>query len=143
MLPHLGRLTIYTRRIPEMTAFYGKFFGYRATPCPDPRMVELVAPGPGIALRLHPAAKGQKMGQSLVKLVFDVEDVEDFCRETKTKGLTFGAIHRGEGYCFANAKDPSGNSICVSSAAFAAGGQMDEYFLDDRKQPMPQSRKTW
>lgn len=118
MPPPLGRLTIYTRRIPEMVDFYCRHFGFTATACPDPRMVELVPDGPGAAIRLLPAGKGQKMGQALVKLVFDVEDVEGFCREAKARGLTFGKIHQGEGYCFANAKDPSGNSVCVSSAGF-------------------------
>lgn len=84
-------------------------------------MVELLPPGPGAALTLHPAGKSQKMGQSLVKLTFDIENVEGFRHEAKAKGLDCGAIHRGDGYCFANAKDPSGNSICISSAAFAAG----------------------
>ena len=58
------------------------------------------------------------MGQALVKLVFDVEDVEGFCAEAGAKGLPFGKIHKGPGYRFANAKDPSGKSVCVSSAAF-------------------------
>ncbi len=67
---------------------------------------------------LHPLGAGRKVGQTLVKLVFDVEDVEEFCRNSEKRGLKFGAVHRADGYCFANAKDPAQNSISVSSRAF-------------------------
>jgi hypothetical protein len=32
--------------------------------------------------------------------------------------LKFGAIWKGDGYEFANARDPDGNSISISSRAF-------------------------
>jgi hypothetical protein len=54
----------------------------------------------------------------LVKLVFDVQDVPAFCEAAKSRGLDFGKVHKGNGYEFANAKDPSKNSIQVSSRAF-------------------------
>ncbi|AWI59819.1 hypothetical protein AB395_00004642 (plasmid) [Sinorhizobium fredii CCBAU 45436] len=68
---------------------------------------------------LHPAAKGQRGGQSVIKLVFDVEDVEAFCPRSHENGLEFGPIHRADGFHFANAKDPCQNSISVSSALSA------------------------
>ena len=34
------------------------------------------------------------------------------------QGLAFGAIHKGDGYAFANAKDPAGNPVSVSSRAY-------------------------
>lgn len=43
----------------------------------------------------------------LVKLVFDVEDVEASCAKARAEGLEFGTVQRGEGDVFANAKDPS------------------------------------
>ena len=67
---------------------------------------------------IHPAGKAQKRGQSLVKLVFDVEDLEAFCTQSGSNGLDLGPIHQADGYQFANAKDPSGNSISISSRAF-------------------------
>lgn len=67
---------------------------------------------------IHPAGKAQKMGQSLVKMVFDVEDVAAFCARCAGEGLEFGPLHQADGYVFANAKDPCGNSISVSSRAF-------------------------
>jgi predicted enzyme related to lactoylglutathione lyase len=119
MLSALGRIIIYTKRIPEMADFYEKHFGFQVVERPTDRIVELRATGSGVSLLLHPAAKGQKEGQVIIKLVFDVEDVAAFCRIALANGLLFGPIHQAEGYAFANAKDPSGNSISVSSRAFA------------------------
>ena len=122
MMPPLTSITIYTRRIPEMVEFYSRHFGYGAFQRPGDRIVELRPPSAGAVIRLHPAAKSQKMGQSLVKLNFDVDDVAAFARAAKKRGLEFGPLHDGMGYVFANAKDPSGNSISISGRASAAAG---------------------
>lgn len=82
------------------------------------RIIELAGQEGGSSLMIHQATKGQRSGQSVVKLVFDVEDVEAFCRRCAKDGLEFGAIHKADGYQFANAKDPCQNSISVSSRAF-------------------------
>ncbi len=102
-----------------MTAFYCRHFGFEPLQRPGDRIVELKPKRSGLALLLHPASKGQKPGQSLIKLVFDVEDVAAFCEKAKQQGLEFGPVHQVDGYSFANAKDPSNNSISVSSRAFA------------------------
>ncbi|MGO8023787.1 VOC family protein [Rhizobium leguminosarum] len=114
----LNRLVIYAGNVEETARFYEKHFGFKATSLPGYRIVELVAQDGGANNMLHQAAKGQRSGQSTVKLVFDVEDVEAFCRRCAENGLEFGAIHKAEGYQFANAKDPCQNSISVSSRAF-------------------------
>lgn len=62
------------------------------------------------------ASKGHRMGQSCVKLVFDVPDVAAFKAEREKAGLKFGAIHRGPGYSFANARDPAKNLIQISES---------------------------
>lgn len=118
MEPTLGRLVIYTKRVDDLSAFYCAHFGYAERRRDGDRIVELHPPTGGMALLLHPASKGQKEGQSLVKLVFDVPDVPAFCQAAKARGLVFGAIHKADGYSFANAKDPAKNSIQVSSRAF-------------------------
>ncbi|MDQ2092819.1 VOC family protein [Rhodalgimonas zhirmunskyi] len=123
MTAGLGRLILYTHRLEATAAFYSRYFGYEVHRQDGDRIVELRPPASGAVLMLHPAAKGQRQGQSLVKLVFDVKDVEAFCAAAKADGLTFGPIHKAEGYLFANAKDPSGNSISVSSRAFAQGSE--------------------
>jgi len=50
--------------------------------------------------------------------VFDVEDVEAHKRESEKKGLKFGVTYKGEGYEFANARDPAKNPIQISRRAF-------------------------
>lgn len=118
-------ITIYSRRIPEMVAFYSLHFGYAAFQRPGDRIIELRPPGAGAVIRLHLAAKSQKQGQALVKLNFDVDDVAAFARAAKKRGLAFGALHDGMGYVFANAKDPSGNSISISGRASAAAKSVE------------------
>ncbi|MGA9657643.1 MAG: VOC family protein [Asticcacaulis sp.] len=117
-MPQLNRILIYTKRMVEMTAFYGQVFGYVPREVEGDRLVELLPMDGGAIILLHPAAKSQKEGQVLLKLVFDVEDVEAFCRRAKAKGVDFGPVHQANGYAFANAKDPSNNSVSVSSRAF-------------------------
>lgn len=118
-MTQLNRILIYTKRMPEMAAFYSQHFGYVVKELPGDRIVELLPETDGVVIMLHPAAKSQKEGQALIKLVFDIEDVDGFCRLAKAKGLDFGAIHQADGYTFANTKDPSNNSVSVSSRAFA------------------------
>lgn len=110
----LQSLILYTSKTEEMAQFYQIHFGYSVHRAPGDRIVELRPDGPGAALLLHPAAKGQRAGQSTVKLVFACDDVAAFCAASCARGLNFGSLHRGDGYVFANAKDPSGNSVSVS-----------------------------
>ncbi|NEJ23158.1 VOC family protein [Rhizobium leguminosarum] len=117
----LNRLVIYAGNVEETARFYEKHFGFKATSLPGDRIIELIAQDGGANIMLHQAAKGQRSGQSTVKLVFDVEDVEAFCSRCAENGLEFGAIHKADGYQFANAKDPCQNSISVSSRAFRKG----------------------
>ena len=120
MTPQLNRILIYTKRMPEMVAFYSEHFDYVVKEQPGDRIVELLPEAGGVVIMLHPAAKSQKEGQVLIKLVFDVADVDEFCRKAKAKGLDFGSIHQANGYTFANTKDPSNNSVSVSSRAFTS-----------------------
>jgi len=115
----LGRVIIYTKKLEEVAEFYCKHFGFAVVRIEGDRIVELVSQSTGGNILLHPMSGGRKDGQTLVKLVFDVEDVEAFCRDAENQGLKFGSIHQADGYCFANAKDPAKNSISVSSRVFA------------------------
>ncbi|SFR38999.1 Glyoxalase/Bleomycin resistance protein/Dioxygenase superfamily protein [Yoonia tamlensis] len=118
MPAQLGRIIIYTKKIEAVTDFYCTHFGFQAHRREGDRIVELVARGNGSAILLHPLSAGRKEGQALVKLVFDVQDVAEFCRNSEMQGLAFGTIHQADGYCFANAKDPAKNTVSVSSRAF-------------------------
>ncbi|UYV36723.1 VOC family protein [Rhodobacteraceae bacterium D3-12] len=76
---------------------------------------EIRAQTSGISLLLHPAAAKQKERQALVKLVFDIENISAFCEVARADGLEFIKIHKAGRYEFANAENPSKNSILVSS----------------------------
>ncbi|WP_223428394.1 VOC family protein [Tateyamaria pelophila] len=114
MTPTLSSLILYTSRMDEMARFYVNIFGYSVHPLEGDRIIELRPPAPGMTLLLHPMGKGRKQGQTLVKLTFATDDVAGFCANCAEKGLVFGPLHTADGYVFANAKDPSGNSVSVS-----------------------------
>ena len=114
----LNRVILYARDVEGTVAFYEQHFGFRVLRLPGDRIVELVAPDGGANIMVHAAAKGVRTGQVTVKLVFDVEDVAGFCQRCAGNGLVFGAEHPADGYSYANAKDPCGNTIQVSSRAF-------------------------
>ena len=118
MSTSLSRVVLYARDVEKTVTFYQLHFGFGVLRLPGDRIVELVATAGGANLMVHPAAKGVKAGQVTVKLVFDVEDVAGFCEASARKGLVFGKVHPADGYAYANAKDPCGNNISVSSRAF-------------------------
>jgi catechol 2,3-dioxygenase-like lactoylglutathione lyase family enzyme len=122
----LGRVVLYVRDVEATIGFYERHFGFKPLRLQGDRIVELRAEDGGANLMIHPAGKAQKMGQVLVKLVFDVEHVEAFRARCSEDGLEFGPIHQADGYIFANAKDPSGNSISISSRAFRLKSGGDE-----------------
>lgn len=114
MTPTLGSLILYTAKMEQMAGFYETHFGYTHHMRDGDPITELHPPTGGVPLMLHPAAKGMRQGQAAVKLAFSCDDVEAFCAKAARQGLTFGKIHQADGYVFANAKDPSGNSVSVS-----------------------------
>ena len=117
--PTLGRVILYVHDVPAVAEFYSRHFGFEIHQEPGDRIVELVSAEPSSGnIMLHPLGRGRKRGQALVKLVFDTRKVDAFCVKAKAAGLEFGPIHTVDGYAFANAKDPAGNIISVSSRAF-------------------------
>ncbi|MEM6658515.1 MAG: VOC family protein [Pseudomonadota bacterium] len=114
----ITRLILYTRRMEQMVRFFETHFGYTARRDTADRIVELIPNAGGLRLLLHPASKAAREGQVAVKIVFDVPNVSKSVAKAGKNGLEFGPVHAANGYCFANAKDPSKNSISVSSRAF-------------------------
>ena len=96
---------IYTKDTAAMAAFYHQNFGFTALQEQGDRIVEL------------------KDGQTLVKLIFGVRDVAGFCTRARQNNLVFGPVHKANGYEFANAKDPDGHPIQVSSRIYRKGAQ--------------------
>ncbi len=118
MSASLNRIIIYAKDMQKMAAFYEKYFDFVANHLENEKEIELNPINNGIQIRLLQAAKSVKQGQVLVKLVFDVESVEEFVTKSKLTGLSFGKIHKANGYSYANTKDTGGNNLQVSSRAF-------------------------
>ena len=104
MNPSINKIVIYSKNIEKMVRFYENYFDFKRHTEVGDRIVELISPHGGISLMIHPAGKGIKEGQVVIKLVFDVIDVEKFREKCAKKGLKFGAIHKANGYVFSNAK---------------------------------------
>lgn len=118
MTPKLNTVLIYARNMQATAAFYERYFGFTTTSEVVEGLIELTDPDGGTGILVHQAAKSVKLGQVGVKLVFSVPDVEQFKATAAELGLVFGSTHIANGYSFANAKDPDGNSVSVSSRAF-------------------------
>jgi hypothetical protein len=74
----INRIVLYAQDVEETVRFYEKHFSFEASRQAGDRIIELVSQDGGANLMIHQAAKGQRSGQSTVKLVFDVEDIEAF-----------------------------------------------------------------
>jgi predicted enzyme related to lactoylglutathione lyase len=114
----LNVIVIYARDMQRAANFYRAYFGFTTTGDVIEGLIELTAPEGGASILIHQAAKSVKLGQVGVKLVFSVPDVEAFKATSAARGLEFGSTHQANGYAFANAKDPDGNSVSISSRAF-------------------------
>jgi predicted enzyme related to lactoylglutathione lyase len=110
----ISRIILYVRDIPKVAAFYQKHFGLQPIFPTEKGWLEIGAPDSGCRIALHQAARSQKRG-SEIKIVFAVKDVKTFTSERAAAGLKFGVIHDAGSHQFANARDPAGNSIQVSS----------------------------
>ena len=115
----IARVILYVKDIPKVAAFYERFFAMKPMPGATSGWLELSCPSGSCTIALHQAAKSQKSGAAM-KLVFAVRDLQAFVQAKEQEGLRFGVIHRPDGFEFANAKDPAGNSISVSSRGLKA-----------------------
>jgi len=112
--PPIARIILYVRDIPAVATFYQRLFGMIPLPGATAGWLELASPSGGCTIALHQAAKSQKSGAA-IKIAFAVPDVQAFASTAESQGFPFGPIHHAENFHFANAKDPAGNSISISS----------------------------
>lgn len=116
--PRISRILLYVKDIPKVAKFYIRHFGFTPLPRDEADLLELTLPSGTFSLLLHQASKGNRAGQSCIKLIFDVEEVDGFKRKAARQGLKFGITYRSGGYEFANARDPAKNPVQISSRAF-------------------------
>jgi len=110
----VSRVILYVKDVARVAAFYQQHFGMKQLPGNEEGWVELSSGKRGCNIALHKAASSQKSGAA-VKVVFGVSNVRKFIAERGADGLRFGPIHSPGEFEFANAKDPAGNSIQISS----------------------------
>ena len=113
-IPQLSSLVLYVKNMPRIAEFYVRYFGFMAQSQVHDDLIKLVTPDQNFSLLIHQASKGHRVGQSCIKIVFDVEDVESFKNQAREDGLIFSKTHKGEGYEFANARDPAQNPIQIA-----------------------------
>jgi len=116
--PRISRILLYVKDIPKVADFYTRHFGLNPRPTQHDDLLELASAAGDFSLLLHQASKGHRVGQSCIKIIFDVDDIEGFKRKALKQGLKFGMTYKGEGYEFANARDPAKNPIQISRRAF-------------------------
>lgn len=116
--PPITRLALYVRNMPKVAEFYVRHFGFTQDVSEMPGAIWLLPGQGGCALVLLQASKGHRAGQSCVKIVFDIPDIEAFKERSAKDGLSWGPIHQCEGYAYANARDPARNLVQISSRAF-------------------------
>lgn len=113
------RVILFVKDIPKVAEFYQRHFGFRPLPSAEKGWLEMTSSPGGCTIALHQASAAQKSGAAM-KLVFGVADVAKFKSEREREGLKFGPIHvitnHGRAnFEFANAKDPAGNPVQISS----------------------------
>ncbi|MEP7362024.1 MAG: VOC family protein [Acidobacteriota bacterium] len=108
------RVILYVKDIAKVAEFYRQHFGMSPLPSGEKGWLEMEGDSGGCTIALHQASTAQKSGAA-IKLVFGVSDVAKFKRERELDGLKFGPIHAAADFEFANAKDPAGNSVQISS----------------------------
>jgi predicted enzyme related to lactoylglutathione lyase len=112
----LNTILIYARNPASTAAFYRDYFDFETSGQIVEGLIELRSST--TTLLIHQAAKSVRQGQATVKLMFSVRDVEGFKQDSAQRGLVFGSTHQANGYSYANAKDPDGNPVSISSRAF-------------------------
>jgi ankyrin repeat protein/predicted enzyme related to lactoylglutathione lyase len=112
--PRVTRIILYVKDLPKVADFYQRHFGMKPLPSEEPGWLELESGSGGCTIALHQAASTQKSGAAM-KVVFGVSNVRQFIKEREADGLKFGPVHAPGKFEFANAKDPAGNSISISS----------------------------
>ena len=114
----LNTIILYARNPSASADFYCRYFEFNSSGLMEEGLITLTPKAGGTSLLIHQAAKSIKLGQAAVKLMFDVEDVEAYKARCAELGLEFGSTHQANGYSFANAKDPDGNSVSISSRVY-------------------------
>ena len=114
MTAPISRIILFVRDIPAVASFYQRHFGLKPIDSAEDGWLELSAGGCNLALH-RATTTSRERGRSPAKIVFAVADVHGAKAAFAKDGLKFGKVHEVNGFDFANATDPEGNPIQISS----------------------------
>jgi predicted enzyme related to lactoylglutathione lyase len=118
MKASISRIILFVRDVPKVAAFYQMHFGLQPIPSNEDGWLELSAGGCNLALH-RATTTSRERGRSPAKIVFAVSDVHAAKTRFAAQGLKFGKVHEVNEFAFANARDPEGNPIQISSRGLA------------------------
>jgi predicted enzyme related to lactoylglutathione lyase len=114
MTTPISPIILFVRDVPGVASFYERHFGLRRIESDEEGWLELAAGGCNLALH-RATTTSRERGRSPAKIVFAVADVHAAKQRFAANGLKFGKVHEVNGFAFANARDPEGNPIQISS----------------------------
>jgi predicted enzyme related to lactoylglutathione lyase len=114
MITPISRIVLFVQDVSGVAAFYQKHFGLEPIPSDEDGWLELAAGGCNLALH-RATTTSRERGRSPAKIVFAVADVHVAKERLGAQGLKFGKVHEVRDFAFANARDPEGNPIQISS----------------------------
>jgi catechol 2,3-dioxygenase-like lactoylglutathione lyase family enzyme len=114
----ISRIILFVQDVPAVAAFYERHFGLKPIASAEDGWLELVAGGCNLALHRAPKTSCER-GRSPARIVFAVADVHAARQSFAKDGLKFGKVHEVSDFAFANARDPEGNPIQISSRGIA------------------------
>jgi predicted enzyme related to lactoylglutathione lyase len=110
----ISRIILFVRDVAKVAAFYQQHFELKPIASDEDGWLELAAGGCNLALH-RATTTSRERGRSPAKIVFAVRDVHAAKARFAKEGLKFGKVHEVNGFAFANARDPEGNPIQISS----------------------------
>ncbi len=104
----IARVIMYVKNFEDLAAWYCSIFGFKIRLSrPEARWIE-VNIGRGVVLAFHGGGHPKNYNRP-PQIMFEVPDVEEACKELKTKGIKLGKIGRWEHVVWVHGKDPEGN----------------------------------
>lgn len=114
MLP-ISRIILFVRDPHRVANFYQTHFGLQLLEGAEDDWIELSAGGCTLALHRAKRTADSTEQHPSTTIVFGVQDVQAAKALFAANGLKFGKVYESADFAFANAKDPEGNAIQISS----------------------------
>jgi catechol 2,3-dioxygenase-like lactoylglutathione lyase family enzyme len=108
---------IYTTRLPRALKFYRDALGFRVVDDYPGAYARMKSPTGATTIALHIMEEGKKLDTKKegLRLYFEVEKLDAFCRTLKKRGVTFKQMPKDMpwGWRHAYLRDPDGHEISL------------------------------